>query len=190
MENKISIWLQPQPKLKAEIFTIIKNFSKKYKVYSDLRSYKGPHITILDINNPKQNFRTLVNLLDRVIEPTKPFNLKVNGIGYFMKLHESGKRNYVIYLKVKKNKELKRLKKLVDSEFPEQLLRYVRINREYIPHITITHKELDKKRFYLALKEYRNLKFFRNFKVDKIVISKYNNKTKKDTINYVNLNKK
>ena len=188
MESVISIWLQPSPKLKKEIFRIIKDFSKKYKVYGDLKSYKGSHITILEIHSGKYDLNSVMNTIKSISIKFKSFDLKVNGIGYFRKLDESGKRNFVIYLKVEKNKELFTLKDLVDNEFPKESARHE--NRGFVPHITITHRELDKKNFYRALKEYKNLDFVRTFVVDGIMVSKRNTKTKKVTIKHITFRKK
>jgi 2'-5' RNA ligase len=188
MKSVISIWLQPSPKLKKEIFGIIKDFSKKYKVYSDLKSYKGPHITILEIHSGKHDFKTVVNVVKDISVKFKPFDLGINGIGYFRKLDESGKRNFVIYLKVEKNEELFALKDLVDNEFSNESARHE--DRGFVPHITITHRELDRKNFYRALKEYKNLDFVRTFVVDGIMVSKRNTKTKKVTIKHTTFRKK
>lgn len=188
MENVISIWLQPSLKLKKEIFGLIKDFSKKYKVYSDLKSYKGPRITILEIHSGKYDLNGVMNTIKSISIKFKPFNLGINGIGYFRKLDESGKRNFVIYLKVEKNKELFALKKLVDGEFPNESARHE--DRGFVPHITITHRELEKESFYRALKAYKNLDFVRTFVVDKIMVSKRNTKTKKVTIKHITFRKK
>ena len=188
MKSVISIWLQPSPKLKKEIFGLIKDFSKQYKVYRDLKSYKGPHITILEIHSGKYDLKSVVNTIKSISIKFKPFDLKVNGIGYFRKLDESGKRNFVIYLKVEKKEELFALKDLVDNEFPKEPARHE--NRGFVPHITITHRELEKESFYRALKEYKNLDFVRTFVVDGIMVSKRNIKTKKVTIKHITFRKK
>lgn len=185
MESVISIWLRPHAKLKNEIFQIIKNFSNKYKVYYDVRGYKGPHITILEIHSSKRDFETVGNIVKNISTKFRPFKLKINGVGYFTGLDELGKRNFVIYLKVNKNRKLIALKKLVDAKFPNNSARYK--SREFIPHITITHRELDKKNFYRALKEYKNLDFARNFTVNELVVSKYDEKTKKPQYFVANL---
>jgi 2'-5' RNA ligase len=183
MENVISIWLQPQPNLKSEIFKIIKSFSKKYKVYSDLNGYKGPHITVLEIHSNKQDFKGVIRVIKDVSNNIKPFKLEINGIGHFMKKDATGKHNFVIYLRVKENKQLIKLKHMVDKEFPRESLRNK--DRKFAPHITITHRELDKENFYRALKDYKNLEFVRDFIVDRIVISKRDIKTGKITVNKI-----
>jgi 2'-5' RNA ligase len=185
MSTVISIWLQPPAKLKGEIFKMIKDFSNKYKVYSDLKSYKGPHITILEIHSGKYDLKTVMNKVKKISIKFKAFNLRIDGIGYFRRLDELGKRNFVIYLKVKNNRKLVKLKSLVDIEFPNESVRHS--GRKFIPHITITHRELDRKRFYDALKEYKDMDFIRSFKVDKIVVSKYNKISKRATIKYIHL---
>jgi 2'-5' RNA ligase len=176
MKNIISVWLQPDPKLKLEIFKIIKSFSKKYKVYDDLNSYKGPHISILSIDGNKQNLKEISEKIKDMSREIKPFRLDINGISYFMKADNKGKRNYVIYLKVKRNKQLTALKNKIAREFPKESLRHK--DRKFIPHITITHGELDKESFYKALKENRNLNFVRNFIVNGVMVSKRNSNDK------------
>lgn len=180
MKRVISVWLQPQPRLKIEIFGIIKTFSRKYKVYSDLNGYKGPHISILEIHGNKHDFKTVVKMIKDTSSGTKPFRLWINGVGYFMKKDETGKRNFVIYLKVKSSKQLIKFKHEIDNEFPREYLRHK--DRKFVPHITITHRELDKENFYKALKEYKNLDFIRNFTVDRVMVSTRNVKTQKAKI--------
>ena len=168
MEKVISLWLQPDKKVQDEIFQIIKNFSKKYKVYRDLKGYKGPHITILEVRSRKENFKTVIDRVENLAAKTAPFALDVEEVGYFMKLDASRKRNFVIYLKVKASGRLTALKGLVDREFPESAEQE---GRRFVPHITITHGELNKKDFCRTIKEYRNFAFARNFVVKTVMVS-------------------
>lgn len=187
MTNVISIWLKPQPELNKEIFGIIQDFSRKYKVYSDLKNYKGPHVTILEMHNSKQNLRKVADSIRAITTSNniKPFSLEINGIGYFMKFDEAYKRNFVIYLRVKNNKRLAYLKHMVDKKFID--VASMHNKRKFVPHVTITHRELDKKRFYHALKEYKNFNFIRSFRVNGIMVSKYNKRTRKALFDYIEL---
>jgi 2'-5' RNA ligase len=184
MTDVISIWLQPPSKVKEEIFEFTKDISKKYKVYRDLNSYKGPHITITEIAGAKQNFENVVANIKRISADISPFSLKTNGVGYFMKANKNGTPNFVIYLKVRKTKPLIELKRRIERIYTNiQISKY----GPFVPHITLTHGDLDRKNFYRTLKEYRNLDFVRAFKVDKLMVSVYATRTRKATIKRVKL---
>ncbi len=187
MEKVISIWLQPDTKVRNEIFQIIKNFSKEYKVYRDLRGYKGSHITILEVHGCEENFKTVVDRVENLAAKIEPFALGVEGVGYFMKLNASRKRNFVIYLKVKTSRKLTALKNLVNREFPESTRQE---GRGFVPHITITHSELNKKTFYRALEEYRDFDFARNFVVKTVMVSEFDAESKKARIKSIVLGAK
>jgi 2'-5' RNA ligase len=185
MERIISIWIRPEPRIKKEIFDVVRAFSKKYKVYKDLRSYKGPHVTTLDFWDSGHSFEDIVKRTRTECASRKSFRVRINGISYFTKMNKTGewkgKRNYVMYFRVRRDKQLVDLHNRMKAVFGNSVTDY----RIYMPHITISHQELDKERFYRALKEFRNFGYSRSFTVSGVFVSTYNKGTKSARIKFV-----
>lgn len=165
---KLSIWLRPDQKLWKEVSGIIKHVSKEYHTYYNLNEWKGPHITLIFLKFRAQKLQQVVRELSDICSKTKPFNIKLHGIGYFMKMSTVlGRRNYVLYLKPRENAELRRLYYGVERG----LRPYKDLNHPFKPHMTLAHVDLSKDNFYRALKEFKDLKFNRIFTVREIFMS-------------------
>jgi 2'-5' RNA ligase len=163
----ISVWLSPDLKLKSEIFAITKAFSQKYNVYRNLRDWKGPHITLFTLKAKPNEFRQVLRSLKDASEGFRPFKVNIKNTGYFMKLLPNQRRNYVIYLKVVKSRNLQNLWLSMNRK----VRNYNAADHGFAPHMTIAYKDLTKEKFYRALKEYRNFKFTGNFLVKGIQVS-------------------
>jgi 2'-5' RNA ligase len=167
MKRIISVWIRPENRLRKEIVNLTRKFADKYNSYKALNDYKGPHITLFEIAEDPKKLDNVIRRLQPTCWRFRPFEIKINGIGYFRRKDATGKRNYVIYLKVLKNKKLYRLRKeiekqsFIDAQYP----------LKFRPHITISRADLDKDRFYAALREYENLIFLKKFAVTGIMVS-------------------
>jgi 2'-5' RNA ligase len=167
MRRVISVWIRPDPKLKKEVSAIIKAFSEKYKVYKAFNEWKGPHITVFAMESDYNNIKNITSKAKNAINTVKPFKVYVKDVGYFMKADSTGKRNYVIFLKIRHTRPLHNLWRIFNENFKEYRISFPK----YVPHMTITLNDLDKKTFYTALKEYKNFKFSRDFVVNEVKLS-------------------
>ena len=167
MKRKIQVFIQPDAKVRGETRLILKNFAKKYNAYKAYNDWKGPHITVFTMEADREKLDRIVAELKRIIKRLKPFKVHINSTGYFMKSNSSGRRNYVLYLKVKNTRELNKLWSILNKNFRKYRTSFP----TYVPHLTITSEDLDKKAFYAALKKYKNFKFSRDFKVKAVKVS-------------------
>ncbi len=163
----LNVWLRPGPKLWKDVRDIIKHVSSEYDTYANVNVWKGPHITIIFLRFRVQKFQSIIKELSRICSEIKPFKIELDGTGRFMKMAENGKRNYVIYLKPKKNAKLRKLYIRI-----ERNLRFCKdMNHPYNPHMTLAHNDLSKDNFYRAWKEFKGFKFKRVFTVREISAS-------------------
>ncbi len=184
MDIIVSIWASPEITVKKEITAIIKDFSKKYKAYTAVKDYKGPHITIINLKIPKTEFDSIFENVKAISLPTKKFKIQINGIGYFTAYH-SGSPNYVIYFKILKTQDLSKLYRRLKKRFKAQLFGYPK----FTPHITLTMRDLTRTDFYLALKDFKHLKFSRRITIKKIMVSYKDNHSGKAIVKTVKLTK-
>ncbi len=167
MERIIQVFVQPDAKLRKETFSILKKFAKKYGAYKAYKDWKGPHITVYTMRADYGEIGGLIEKAKSVIKDVKQFKVYIEGIGYFMKADSTGKRNYVIFLRVKKTRELINLWRILNKNLHEYRASFPK----YVPHLTITRQDLDKKKFYAALREYKDLKFSGHFRVVEVKVS-------------------
>lgn len=168
MRRFVSIFIRPDRRLSNEILVIQKSFARRYRAYSGL-NWKGPHLTVYTM--AAEHGKTMDLMLDAaaLIERAKPFTVHISGTGYFTKREPSNlsKRNYVIFLRVRRTPGLMALRTAINRSFIDYRVDFPRYN----PHITITLRDLGKDAFYRALKEYKGLRFSRSFRVNRISLS-------------------
>ncbi len=172
------IQIRPPPGLKKEITAIINEFANKYKVYRDVNN-KNPHITLLDLSYTHYACDYLLHKIGRMAGDFRPFKVRIDGIASFDSLDKEagaiGKRhNYVIYLRVIDDGSILSLRKKLITGFGEGKLHY----RKFVPHITISHKDLDKRGFERALREYKSFTFRHSFTVKGLYLHTYSGSSK------------
>ena len=114
-----------------------------------------------------EEINTLVRKVKDVIKTVKPFRIYIKDFGHFMKTDSTFKRNYVLFLRVKKTRRLYNLWRIINENFRKYRVSFP----VYVLHLTVTRRDLNKEKFYIALKEYRNFKFSGNFVVKEIMVS-------------------
>ncbi|MDE1856341.1 MAG: 2'-5' RNA ligase family protein, partial [Candidatus Micrarchaeota archaeon] len=139
--------------LSNKVRALMRRLKSQYSVSQALYDAKGPHITILYSGEPVWEKDSLVKLREICSEYRK-MTLQIDGIGYFMKKYGRS-RNYVIYLKINKSKRLVGLHRQILISFEKRKPTGV----PFHPHLTLARSDLNKKKFYSILKEYRNLDF-------------------------------
>ncbi|MGC8538177.1 MAG: 2'-5' RNA ligase family protein [Candidatus Micrarchaeia archaeon] len=178
MDSIKVIEIHPPSGLKKEITAILNEFANKYRVYRDA-SRKSPHITVLDLSSTAYTYNYLLDKTKKVAEAIQPFKIRIDGIGSFDQLNKKGgpirrRHNYVIYLRVIDDGNILSMRKKLISNFYEVKLHY----RKFVPHVTISHQDLDKRGFERALKEYRNFSFRHSFTVKGLYLRTYSKSSK------------
>ncbi|EQD30899.1 Phosphoesterase HXTX [mine drainage metagenome] len=169
MFDTVILQVRPYAKLKRDIRSIIKDFSVRYKVYRDANSMSGPHITLIDLSGITHTYEDIADRARQIANKTEPFKAYIDGIASFSQLNRKGgpihkKYNYVIYLKIVENDYLLDLHRRLVSKFGKEYA----IHKNFVPHITISHKDLDTRKFNKALKEFKHFEFKRSFTVNGI----------------------
>ena len=165
MDDIKVIQIRLPPGLKNEIAAIINDFANKYKVYRDANS-KNPHITILDLSYTNYAQDYLLHKIREMLWDFEPFKVCIDEIASFDSLNKiegtiGKKHNYVIYLRAIDDGSILSLRKKLIASFGEGGLHY----RKFVPHVTISHRDLDKTGFKRALRDYKSFTFKRSFTV-------------------------
>lgn len=185
MDDNIKvIRIHPPPGLKKEIIAILNEFAKRYKVYRDANR-KSPHITVLDLSSTAYTYNYLLHKIREVAEDLKPFKVRIDGIASFDSLNMKGspvrrRHNYVIYLRVIGDSGILALRKKLISNFGEGKAHY----KKFVPHITISHQDLDKRGFERVLKEYKGVSFRHSFTVKGLYLYTYS-KSSRPYVRYI-----
>ncbi|MCL5404259.1 MAG: 2'-5' RNA ligase family protein [Candidatus Marsarchaeota archaeon] len=167
------IQICPPQRLRKEIIAIMSDFANRYRVYRDA-SRKNPHITLLDISGYAYRQDSLLDKIGKITKDVKPFKVYIDGVSAFDEPNRSDgpmrrRHNYVIYLHVVENRDISLLHKKLVAGFGEDKMN----QREFVPHITISHKDLDKRGFEKALREYGALHFKHGFTVNGVYLYTY-----------------
>jgi 2'-5' RNA ligase len=129
-------------------------FERKYNSQA-IQAYPHPHFTFQIAKTP--DIRQLKSDFVKTVSGIKPFELEVDGFRHF--------RRDVIYLAVKKTRELARIHKLInrflETRCHDLLELYAPEN--WIPHITLAQEDLTEDNFERAWREFKgsNIRFKR-----------------------------
>jgi 2'-5' RNA ligase len=127
-------------------------FERKYNSRA-IQAYLHPHFTFQIAKT--QDIRQLKSDFVKPLSGIKPFEIEVEGFRHF--------RKDVIYLAVKKTRELTRIHKLIsrsmESRCSDLLELYTPEN--WIPHVTLAMEDLTENNFERAWKEFKgsNIRF-------------------------------
>jgi len=143
--------------LEGESYKTVKRlwklFETKYNS-TGVQTFAHPNITFQ--GGKIDNLKELKKDFEILIKKIKPFEIEINGLGHFNKK--------VIYLKVKKTKELININKLINQflrSYSSELFEYY-VPKNWIPHITLAMDDLTEKNFKKAWFELKKQKW--NFK--------------------------
>jgi len=147
-----------------DILVEIEEFKKIcMKKFNSKHALRLPaHITLVSpFHSEEQDFFSLKSVLREILK--KDITVELNGFSYFEKR--------VIYVDIRRNKELFRLKKRVDDKI-EKIYKKKLIDDNFLPHITVASKDLTEENFTLAWKYFKDIEYKRIFKAKKIVVFK------------------
>jgi 2'-5' RNA ligase len=125
-------------------------FERKYGSKA-IQAYSHPHFTFQaartrDVRQLKMDFQTVASRI-------RPFEVEVDGIRHF--------RKDVIYLAVRKTRELARMHRLIDRFLRTQCQDLLELYapEHWIPHITLAMEDLTEDNFEKAWSQLRGSKF-------------------------------
>lgn len=170
MTDTSIIQIRPPQRLRREIIAIMSDFANKYRVYRDVNR-KNPHITLLDLSEEAYEYDLILDKIRHSIKGVKPFKVYIDGISSFDKPNKNGgpmkrRHNYVIYLRVLGNFDLLSLHEKLAANLDKDKTPH----RKFVPHITLSHQDLDKRGFDRARIEYRKFVFKHSFTVNGVYL--------------------
>ncbi|WP_428235478.1 2'-5' RNA ligase family protein [Gracilimonas sp.] len=177
MNQLYFIALIPPGPLKDEIQELKLEVKEKFDSSHSLNA--PPHITLLSpFRLEGQNEDKLHSLLEVFIQALKPFEVRLNNFSTFPPR--------VIFIDVEESAALmdmqKQLEELARSNSP--LFNYNYDGRPYHPHLTLAFKDLTKKNFYKAWKEFENRTFENSFTADALYLLKHDGQRWKVVTSY------
>jgi 2'-5' RNA ligase len=148
------IALIPDRDLREKIYTIKKDFSRRFESHKALKVY--PHITLkTPFKCSEGGKRELLNWFFETSVQQKPFLLYLNGFKAF-----HNKNSPVIFINPIVKDELMRIQKELIVGFNSIFPAYVHpIDVNFKPHITVAYRDLTPQNISLAWQEYRNKPF-------------------------------
>jgi 2'-5' RNA ligase len=182
MEISFALVLFPDKALLENINELRKDLYNKYGIRNPAKYNKvPPHISLIfkDSKISESDFLLIRRQLKRNLSYFKPFKIKVNGIGLFVE-HSRSRTGY-LYLKIRNSKELEMLFKIASDVVKETtgIMQGV-----FVPHITIVRSNDNRKIQHIA-KEYRDIKFVKEFLVEGLFVGTQDNPTDKWKFTYL-----
>lgn len=150
--EKIAIVSNLEGQPYEEVRRLWKLFERKY-LSKAIQAYGHPHIsfqsgTTPDVRQIKRDFQSLVSQI-------RPFEITVTGARHF--------REDVIYLAVKRTRELAKIHKLIDRFLESQCQDLVELYapEHWLPHVTLAMEDLTEDNFKKAWMEFggSNIRF-------------------------------
>jgi 2'-5' RNA ligase len=157
------IALIPPSPLKEEIQELKLEVKEKFNSSHSLNA--PPHITLLSpFRLEDQNEDKLDSLLKVFTQAFKPFEVRLHNFSTFP--------SRVIFIDVEKSPALMDMQKQLEvlARSHAGLFNYNYDERPYHPHLTLAFKDLTKKNFYKAWKEFENRAFENSFTADALYL--------------------
>ncbi|MDE1828282.1 MAG: 2'-5' RNA ligase family protein [Candidatus Micrarchaeota archaeon] len=155
-----SVVIKPDAALSKRMMGLMRGLKARYGISRAMEDPKGPHISILYVGEVEFE-RDSLEKMREVCRRHNPIKLTIDGIGYFMK--RTGRtRNYVVYLRPTRPKQLVELYKELKRSFRVR----ASTGHPFFPHFSIARGDIDKRIFYSILKDCRNLDFKAQFTVN------------------------
>ncbi|WP_421773042.1 2'-5' RNA ligase family protein [Gracilimonas sp.] len=167
MNQLYFIALIPPSPLRDEIQELKLEVKEKFNSSHSLNA--PPHITLLSpFRLEDQNEDKLDSLIKQFTRSVNPVEVRLNNFSTFPPR--------VIFIDVEKSPALmdiqQKLEELARSH--ADLFNYNYDERPYHPHLTLAFKDLTKKNFYKAWKEFENRSFEASFNADSVFLLKHN----------------
>lgn len=159
----------PPPKIQNEITGLKHEISEKYESKHALKS--PPHITLhMPFKWKEKRYDELADLMRNLNSDLEPFEVQLKGFDFF--------EPRVVFVDVVENQMLEEVQKNVVNACRKQLkldnANYK--NRPFHPHVTIGFRDLKKRMFYEAKKEFEKREVSFEFPVNEIALLKHDGK--------------
>ena len=160
--NEYLLVLSPHEELRNQLFTIKKEFAKKYK--AELALHTKPHVTLVKFWAYQMVHERLLNSIGAIASGMSPFKVELNGFGAFP--------THTVYANVTTKVPVKELVRELKSA--QQLMT---LNKDYKPHfIEESHLNICRKlkpwQFEQAWLEYSHRHFSGRFIADSMLLLK------------------
>ena len=166
MSNIYFIALIPPNPLKDEIQDLKLEVKKKFNSSHSLNA--PPHITLLSpFRLEDENEDKLDSMLDVFAQAFEPFDVRFNNFSTFPPR--------VIFIDVEKNPSLMSIQEKLEevARSNSELFNYNYDDRPYHPHLTLAFKDLTKKNFHKAWKEFQDRTYDASFKAETLYLLKH-----------------
>lgn len=165
-ESLYFIAVVPPTEIQEEITKLKQEVAEKYESRHALKS--PPHITLhMPFKWKDMRYEELVAVMEKLSNDFEPFEVQLKDFDFF--------EPRVVFVDVVENEKLNQLQKEVVDVFRKQLkldnANYK--NRPFYPHVTIAFRDLKKRMFYEAKKEFEKNEFNFKFRVEKISLLKH-----------------
>lgn len=126
-----------------------------------------PHITLqAPFECQISDEERLQQVIEEIQANLKPLQLKADGLGSFI--------HSVVYVKVQEAPELKELQQTISGILEcKRCLNPAQRNNDYIPHLTLAHRDLEQKRFDEVWEFASQFELMDAFRILKLQIYKY-----------------
>lgn len=179
MNQLYFIALIPPGPLKHEIQELKLEVKEKFNSSHSLNA--PPHITLLSpFRLEDEDEDKLDSLLEVFSQAFEPIEIRFNNYSTFPPR--------VVFIDVEKSPKLMRLQEKLEelARSNTELFNYNYNERPYHPHLTLAFKDLTKKNFHKAWKEFQDRTFDASFKADALYLLKHNGE-KWEVINSYNI---
>ena len=168
-ESLYFIAIVPPKEIQDEITKLKHEVAERYESKHALRS--PPHITLhMPFKWKDKRFDELAEVMKKLNERLEPFEIQLRDFDYF--------EPRVVFVNVVANEKLEELQKKVVDVCRKQLkldnANYK--NRPFHPHITIAFRDLKKRMFYEARKEFEKREVSFEFQAKEITLLKHDGK--------------
>ena len=168
-ESLYFIAVLPPEEIQDEITHLKHEVAEKFDSKHALRS--PPHITLhMPFKWKDKRYEELVDVIKNLNSELMPFEVRLKNFDFF--------EPRVVFVDVAENGRLEELQKKVVDACRKQLrldnANYK--NRPFHPHVTIGFRDLKKRLFYEAKKEFEERNYDSSFQVDQITLLKHDGK--------------
>ena len=175
-------------RLESKLIRLTKRIAAKYDSSFFISKPYGPHITLFisDKNEiEEKHIPAIIEKLRSICTHTPGFRIGISGSGYFANNNKGKKgRNYVLYLKIDKSRQLNKLYKDVCNAMSE----YANpAHSKFTPHMTIARGDLSRDNLYKAKRELNRSKVAYSYTLTSIVLLTKKKDNERWTRRYVRL---
>ena len=168
-ESLYFIAVVPTVEIQEEITKLKQEVAEKYESKHALKS--PPHITLhMPFKWKDKRYKELVAVMEKLNSDFEPFEVQLKDFDFF--------ELRVVFVDVVENEKLNQLQKVVVDICRKQLkldnANYK--NRPFHPHVTIAFRDLKKRMFYEAKKEFEFREVSYKFQVTEISLLKHDGK--------------